>query len=72
LAAIETVIWLGIFWHRRRSFLANLRAVRRDPLMGLCLFYSLGIIFALTAISNLGIVARQRVMMLPFVWMLFL
>jgi hypothetical protein len=72
LAAVETILWLGIFWHRRRSFLANVRAVRRDPLMGLCLFYSLGIIFALTAISNLGIVARQRVMMLPFLWMLFL
>jgi hypothetical protein len=72
VAALETVVWLGIFWVRRKSLFANLASVRQDPLLGMCLFYAIGIVFALTAISNLGIIARQRVMMLPFLWMLFL
>jgi hypothetical protein len=72
VAAAETTVWLGVFWVRRRAFVSNLAAIRRDPVLGLCLAYSVAVIFALTAISNLGIIARQRVMMLPFLWMLFL
>ena len=71
LISLETVAWLVFCWMQRRTFLAKLRSVRSDPFAAFAIFYSLITLMALTSIGNFGIIARQRVMVLPFLWMLF-
>lgn len=71
IAALETTGWLAFCgWHFHR-FVHKLRHLHTDPVASFALFYSLIGLLALTALGNFGILARQRVMMLPFFWMLF-
>jgi hypothetical protein len=72
IAALETVVWLGFCWLRRKAFGRNLRALRSDPVVSYALAYSVIMLLALTSIGNFGLIARQRVVVLPFWWMLFL
>jgi len=69
--SLETVFWLGLFWYRRKTFLTRLRSITSDPWVGFSLMYSVFLILGLTTAGNLGIIARQRVMFLPFLFMLF-
>ena len=71
LTSLETMIWLAFCWVQRRTFLEKLRSLRSDPFAAFALFYSVITLLALTSIGNFGIIARQRVMALPFLWMLF-
>ncbi len=71
VSSIESLVWLGIFVKYRRKFLSKLKSIRTNPLVTFCIFYVLIICFALTIASNFGIIARQRVMFLPLLWMLF-
>ncbi len=68
--AIESVGWLFLCWFRRREIWSTLRHWR-DPYVGFLLMYS--VVFLITfggAISNFGILLRQRIMMTPLVLML--
>lgn len=71
VAALESMVWLGLFWYRRRVFWCRLRSLRANPWSAFALAYSAIMIVALTTAANFGIVARQRVLFLPFLWMLF-
>jgi len=71
VTAIEGLLWLGLFWYRRRTFLARIRLITKDPWIAFLVAYSIIMIFSLTTISNFGLLARQRLMFLPFLWMLF-
>ena len=68
--AIESVGWLLLCWFRRREIWSTLRHWR-DPYVAFLLMYS--VVFLITfggAISNFGILLRQRIMMTPLVLML--
>ena len=71
VTALESLAWLGIFWWRRRVFWERLRAMRHDPWVAFSLGYTAILIVALTTAGNFGIIARQRVGLLPFLWVLF-
>ena len=71
ILSLETVAWLVFCWVQRRVFLSKLRSMRSDPFAAFAVIYSLITLLALTSIGNFGIIARQRVMVLPFLWMLF-
>ncbi|HWR97730.1 MAG TPA: hypothetical protein VN317_04845 [Candidatus Methanoperedens sp.] len=71
ISSLETVGWLGLMLVRRRFFLERLRSLRRNPLVGFAALYTVIMILAQTTTGNLGIIARQRVQFLPFLWMLF-
>lgn len=71
VTSLESVAWLALFLWRRRVFWNRLVSIRRDPWVAFALGYSLIVILALTTAGNFGIVARQRVAFLPFLWMLF-
>lgn len=71
VSALESILWLGLFVARGRFLVANLRTVRTNPMVVFALVYSALLIVALTVAGNFGIIARQRVAVLPFVWMLF-
>ena len=69
-ASVESAGWLLLFWTRRRQIWSTLRHWR-DPYVGFILMYL--VIFSVTfsgAISNFGILMRQRIMMVPLAFML--
>ena len=71
VSSFETLGWLALMVARRRQFAGRLRELRRSPLVGFAVIYTVAMILAQTTTGNLGIIARQRVQFLPFLWMLF-
>jgi hypothetical protein len=71
VTALESMLWLGLFWSHRRTFLTRIRLMTKDPWLAFVAVYSIIMIFSLTTIANFGLLARQRLMFLPFLWMLF-
>jgi len=71
LASIEGLLLLLFTWRRRRELLEMLRRWKIDSFAAFLLVYTVqfSIIFA-GAMSNFGLLARQRVMLLPFALML--
>jgi hypothetical protein len=70
IAAIEGVLLLGLSVARGRSGLAALLSSRRRPYVGLALAYSAAFCAAFAGIANFGVLARQRVQLLPFYFVL--
>ncbi len=71
ITSLESVAWLALFLRRRRAFWPRLRSIRQDPWVAFAVGYSVIVIVALTTAGNFGIIARQRVALLPFLWLLF-
>lgn len=71
MTALESMFWLGIFAYRRKVFFQRLRAIVRDPLVAFALVFCIIMILSLTTLGNFGLLARQRVSLLPFLWILF-
>lgn len=69
--SLETIGWLLFCWSRRRVFWQKLLGIRHDPVTVFALCYTVIMLLALTSLGNFGIIARERVMALPFLWMLF-
>ena len=68
--ALESVGLMILCWLRRREIWSTLRHWR-DPFVGFLLMYS--VVFLITfggAISNFGILLRQRIMVIPIAFML--
>lgn len=71
MTALESMFWLGIFVYRRKVFLQRLRTIATDPLVAFALVFCMIMILSLTTMGNFGLLARQRVTLLPFLWLLF-
>lgn len=71
ITSLETIAWLIFCWRQRRAFWRKMRNLRQDPVAVFALCYTITMLLALTSLGNFGIIARQRVMALPFLWMLF-
>jgi hypothetical protein len=71
VTSLESLGWLALMLARRRQFAGRLRQLRSNPVVGLALLYTAVMILAQTTTGNLGIIARQRVQFLPFLWLLF-
>jgi len=68
--AVESVGWVLLCWFRRREIRSTLRHWR-DPYTGFLLMYSVFFLIMFGgAISNFGILLRQRIMVAPLVLML--
>jgi hypothetical protein len=71
LSSIELVGFWAMVWIRRRQFVASLRSWREDPLTRLSIVFVLVYAVGLgMMLSNLGIIARQRVFLFPFLLVL--
>ncbi len=73
IASAEGMFLFIFVWKQRRWFVAALRRVRVDPFAAFAASYS--VIFSLLfagGMTNFGLLARQRVMMLPVTLMLFI
>jgi hypothetical protein len=69
-SAVEALGWMILCWVRRREIWWTLQHWR-DPYVGFLLTYA--VVFSITfgaSLSNFGLLARQRIMMMPVVFML--
>lgn len=65
LTAMEGTALLGLLVWKLPTMWRNKGLLREKPYLLLCLFYTGGFIFGFSAVLNLGILARQRVQVLP-------
>lgn len=69
IAAFEGLGLLALMAYRWRSLVTAISQTARNPYLLLILVYVLLFIFFFSAMSNFGIIARQRVQLFPFVFM---
>jgi hypothetical protein len=66
VTALESTMLLCLTIARRRSIWRAIRELRRRPYVAFILVYAAGFVVAFASISNFGILARERVQLLPF------
>jgi hypothetical protein len=66
VTALESTMLLCLTIARRRSIWRAVRELRRRPYVAFILVYAAGFVVAFASISNFGILARERVQLLPF------
>jgi hypothetical protein len=66
IAALEGTFLLALCIRRYRWILAAFHSFRRQAYLTLSVAYTAAFVLVFSAIANLGILARQRVQMLPF------
>lgn len=65
VSSMEGILLIGLTIQSRRRLARLPRILRRNPYVVFCLLYSALFIFAFSNFSNFGILARERVQMLP-------
>jgi hypothetical protein len=71
IASFEgTLLLLLTLWTLPR-WLPTLKNMRREPYLMFCAVYTLGFVIAWSWILNLGILARQRSLVIPFILVIF-
>ncbi|MGZ4796489.1 MAG: hypothetical protein ACXV8T_11390 [Acidimicrobiia bacterium] len=65
-SAFEGVFLIWLTWKARRRLMAVPRYMRRAPFIAYCVGITFTFIYAFSAFSNFGILARQRCQVLPF------
>jgi hypothetical protein len=71
VACAETLFLLGLLWVFRAQLKAAAQRWRRDPFLLFIFLYVIGFtVIVGSTFFNIGLIARQRVMMLPFALML--
>jgi hypothetical protein len=66
VTALESTLLLCLTIARRRGIWQALRHPRRRPYVAFVVVYSLLFVFAFSSIANFGILARERIQVLPF------
>ena len=66
VTALESTLLLCLTIAQRRSIWRAVRELRRRPYVAFILVYAAGFVVAFASISNFGILARERVQLLPF------
>ncbi len=69
-AALENTVILGVFFASYRQLRMLPRASFARAYVMLCLVYSILFIYLFAALGNLGLIYRERVMLLPFLMVL--
>jgi hypothetical protein len=70
LAALEGTVLLAWVCWRWRWILTAVKSVRRQPYVAMAIAYMGVFVLAFSSIANFGILARQRVQVLPFLFVL--
>ncbi len=65
-SALEGVFLMGLVWTSRRRLRSLFRCMRNQPYTAYCVGTILTFVYAFSAFSNFGILARQRCQVLPF------
>ncbi len=70
VAAVENTVIIGLILMSLRQLRMLPRAAFARPYLMLCAVYSAAFIYAFAALGNLGLIERERVMLLPFLLVL--
>ncbi|MGP0108717.1 MAG: hypothetical protein ACLPR9_07620 [Acidimicrobiales bacterium] len=70
IAALENTVIIGLILMSLRQLRMVPRAAFARPYVMLCTVYSAGFIYTFAALGNLGLIERERIMMLPFLLVL--
>lgn len=70
IQAMDGFLLFGIVLWRSSTLFRSLFSLRRNPYLVFIILYTIMFVVAFTAISNFGILARQRVQLLPLFMML--
>ena len=70
VTALESTLLLWLTLARRRRIWRGIRSARNQPYAGFVLAYMALFIVAFSSIANFGILARERVQVLPFLFVL--
>ena len=71
VAAFENLIILGVIVSAYRQIKILPRVAFARPYVMMCLVYSIGFIYAFAALGNLGLIYRERAMLIPFFLVIF-
>ncbi len=71
IAAAENTLLLGLLFMSLRQLRMIPRAAFARPYVMMCLVYSASFFYAFAALGNLGLIERERSMLLPFFLVLF-
>jgi hypothetical protein len=71
IAAAENTLLLGLLFTSLRQLRMIPRAAFARPYVMMCLVYSASFFYAFAALGNLGLIERERSMLLPFFLVLF-
>ncbi len=71
VAAAENTLLIGLILISLRQLRMVARAAFARPYVMLCLTYSATFLYAFAALGNLGLIERERTMLLPFLMVLF-
>jgi hypothetical protein len=69
VTALESLALLSLIVYRRRSVIAAISGSPRNSFLLLSVLYALMFIYIFSAVTNFGIIARQRVQIFPYVFM---
>jgi hypothetical protein len=71
IAALENLSILALIAFSWRSLVSVPRQLRRSPFVVMCLIYSLSFLYLFAALGNVGLLARERTLLFPFLFVLF-
>jgi hypothetical protein len=71
VAALENLSILALIAYSWRSLASVPRRVKDSPYVVTCLVYSIGFLYVFAALGNVGLLARERTLLFPFLFALF-
>jgi hypothetical protein len=71
IAALENLSILALIAFSWRSLVSVPRQLRQSPFVAMCLVYSIGFLYLFAALGNVGLLARERTLLFPFLFVLF-
>ncbi|MBA2532841.1 MAG: hypothetical protein H0V23_12180 [Nocardioidaceae bacterium] len=70
-AAVENLTIMALIAASWRSLAAVPRQLRQSPFLVMCLLYSVGFLYVFSALGNVGLLARERTLLFPLLFVLF-
>jgi hypothetical protein len=70
-AAVENLTIMALIAWSWRSLASVPRQLRESPFVVMCLIYSAGFLYLFSALGNVGLLARERTLLFPFLFVLF-
>jgi hypothetical protein len=71
IAALENLSIIALIAFSWRSLAGVPRNLKQSPFVVMCLVYSLGFLYLFAALGNVGLLARERTLLFPFLFVLF-
>jgi len=70
IAALENLSILALIAYSWRSVVSVPRQLRESPFVVMCLIYAIGFLYLFAALGNVGLLARERTLLFPFLFVL--